>query len=96
MALSEQQYIMLCKKQIEEKYSLCNRDGYMNRDLEILSREKAEIGINGKVAFNEVFKEDFGKVKGLIYLFDGTGSIDYVKLTGADRQIVFEDNFDKQ
>jgi len=62
----------------------------------LVKGKKAEIGINGKVAFNEVFKEDFGKVKGLIYLFDGTGSIDYVKLSGADGQIVFEDNFEKQ
>ena len=49
MALSEQQYIMLCKKQIEEKYSLCNRDGYMHRDLEILSRlieEKTGVSIS--------------------------------------------------
>jgi hypothetical protein len=56
--------------------------------------KKAEISINGKVAFNEVFKEDFGKVTGLIYIFEGTGSIDYVQLAGADGQIVFEDSFD--
>ena len=48
------------------------------------------------MAFNEVFKEDFGKIKELIYLFDSTGSIDYVKLTGAEGQIVFENNFEKQ
>jgi hypothetical protein len=55
--------------------------------------KKAEIAINGKPAFHEVFKEDFGKITGLIYLFEGTGSISYVKLTGADSQYIFEDNF---
>jgi hypothetical protein len=49
MAISEQQYITLCKKLIEEKYSLCNREGYMHRDLEILSRlieEKTGVSIS--------------------------------------------------
>ncbi|HEY4788277.1 MAG TPA: hypothetical protein VIH57_19625 [Bacteroidales bacterium] len=58
--------------------------------------KNAEICINGKAAFNEVFKEDFGKIVGFIYLFEGTGSIDYVKLTGLDGQMMFEDNFEKQ
>ena len=56
--------------------------------------KSAEIHLNGKTAFQQTFKEDFGKVVGLIYIFEGTGSLDYVKMEGADGQTVFEDDFE--
>src|SRR5688572_22226912 len=37
MARSEQRHIDLCKKQIEEKFSFGNGQGYSQRDLEVLS-----------------------------------------------------------
>jgi len=40
-----------------------------------------------------LYKEDFGKKVTIIYIFDGTGSIDYAKLEDGNEQIVFEDNF---
>jgi hypothetical protein len=65
------------------------------QEIEINVRNKnAEIYINEEVAFQEVFREDFGKIVGLLYIFEGTGSLDYVTLTGADGQTVFEDNFE--
>jgi hypothetical protein len=56
--------------------------------------KNADIYINGEKAFQEMFKEDFGKIVGLLYIFEGTGSLDYVTLTGADGQTVFEDDFE--
>lgn len=53
----------------------------------------AAININGKTEFTETYKEDFGKITGLIYIFERTGSIDYVKLAGTDGKVVFEDRF---
>lgn len=66
------------------------------QEIGINVREKnAEIYLNGKLAFTEDFQEDFGEIVGLIYVFEGAGSIDYVKLTSVDNKTVFEDRFDE-
>lgn len=56
--------------------------------------KNAEIYLNGQKAFQEQFKEDFGEVVGLIYIFDGVGSIEQVQLAGEYGQTVFEDHFE--
>ncbi|TCS89074.1 hypothetical protein EDD80_102267 [Anseongella ginsenosidimutans] len=53
----------------------------------------AKISLNGEIVFRETFKEDFGEIMGLVYLFEGTGSLDYVRLTDGDGQTAFEDDF---
>lgn len=53
----------------------------------------AKISINGKVVFQQTFKEDFGDIMGLLYLFDGTGSLDYVRMADKVGETVFEDDF---
>ncbi len=55
--------------------------------------KKAEIVLNGKLAYEESFIKNFGKIVGLIYIFDGTGSIDYTQLTDETDNVVFEDDF---
>jgi hypothetical protein len=40
------------------------------------------------------FKQDFGKVMGLVYNFKGTGAIDYVKLTNGGNKLVYQEDFD--
>ena len=68
---------------------------YAWQELEIKVRDKsAEILMNGETVFREVFKEDFGKVVGLAYIFEGTGSLDFVKMSDANGQVIFEDGFD--
>lgn len=59
-----------------------------------VENKNAEIILNGETAFRQTFQEDFGKVVGLIYLFEGTGSLDHVRMEGIDGQVVFEDGFD--
>ena len=58
-----------------------------------VNNKNAVIYINGEPAFRETFKEDFGNIVSLIYVFEGTGSIDYVKLQDGKGQTVFEDKF---
>lgn len=58
-----------------------------------VKNRKAKININGKVVFEETYKEDFGIIKGLFYMFDGTGSLDYVRLDDENGEVVFEDDF---
>jgi len=41
------------------------------------------------------FKNDFGKVVGLVYNFIGTGAIDYVQLKNGSNKIVYSDAFDE-
>ena len=72
----------------------CNIFDWQNVRISIENRN-AKIYINGEEAFNEVYKKDFGAVVGVVYIAEGTGSIDYVKLSGADGQTVFEDDFER-
>lgn len=58
-----------------------------------VQNKQAKIVLNGKVIFEETFQNDFGNIMGLIYLFDGTGSIDYVRLDNVNGEVVFEDDF---
>ena len=71
----------------------CNTYDWQEVEIKVRNK-KATILINGNEAFTEVFKEDFGNIVGLTYIFEGTGSIDYVKLTKADDEVVFQDEFD--
>lgn len=70
---------------------------YSWQEIGIKVKDKhADIYVNGKKEFTEVFKKDFGKIVGLIYVFEGMGSIDYVKLAKVDGEVVFEDDFEDQ
>lgn len=61
-----------------------------------VENKNAEISINGKVVFRENYKEDYGDVMALIYGFDGTGSLDHVRMTNGSDNIVFEDDFNRE
>lgn len=60
-----------------------------------VENKQAEITLNGKRLFTETFREDFGNIMALTYIFSGTGSIDHVRLAGKKNEIVFEDNFNQ-
>jgi hypothetical protein len=69
-------------------------DVYEWQELEIRSNDRrAGIYLNGKLTYEETYKEDFGKVVGFIYIFGGTGSIDYARLADTEGKLVFEDDF---
>jgi transcriptional regulator with XRE-family HTH domain len=69
-------------------------DIYDWQELSVLVRNKnAEIHINGEPAFSETYKENYGDIMGLIYIFEGKGSIDFVRLEDEEGLVVFEDDF---
>lgn len=71
-------------------------DIYNWQDLEIKVKGRhAAIYLNGKLTYEETYKQDFGKIVALIYIFDGTGSIDYAKLKDGQQQAIFQDDFEK-
>jgi hypothetical protein len=59
-----------------------------------VKNRRAEIHLDGKLAFEEKYLQNFGNIRSLIYLFDGTGSIDYAILKDGSGQVLFEDTFD--
>ncbi len=70
-------------------------DVYDWQDIKVSVRDKnAAIYINDELAFTEKFKEDFGDIVALLYIFEGTGSIDYVRLDDPEGEVVFEDEFE--
>lgn len=72
----------------------CNVYDWQELKLQVINR-KATIYLNGKPAFEETYKTDFGKIMALIYIFDGTGSIDYVTLKDQYDHTAFEDTFER-
>lgn len=66
------------------------------QDLElIVENRSATIYLNGQPAYREHFQKDCGNIMTLIYIFDGTGSIDYATLKDRDDKVMFQDTFDK-
>ncbi len=70
----------------------CNIYEWQELELRVIGKE-ATIYLNGQVSYKETYKKDFGNIVALIYIFDGTGSIDYSRLLNGMEQIVFEDEF---
>jgi hypothetical protein len=70
---------------------------YEWQEVEIrVENKNAEISINGKVVFRETYTEDYGNIMALLYNFDGTGSLDHVRLTDGSENMVFEDDFSRE
>lgn len=83
------------KSGVDSDLTLLGQDVFEWQEIGInVKDKKAEITINGESAYTESFKEDFGKIVGLTYIFDGTGSIEYVKLSDVEGNVAFEDDFE--
>jgi hypothetical protein len=66
------------------------------QELEVRVKDKhAAIYLNGNLTYEEVYKEDLGKIVALTYIFAGTGSIDYAKVENGKGEIIFEDDFSR-
>lgn len=71
-------------------------DIYNWQQVEVKVKDRnATIYINGKPVYNEIYKQDYGKIVALIYIFGGTGSIDNARLEDGDGKVVFEDDFER-
>ena len=71
----------------------CNVYEWQEVGIKVVNKS-ASIRINGKDCFNEKYKEDFGKIVALIYIFERTGSIDFVKLYNKDGNVAYADDFE--
>jgi hypothetical protein len=72
----------------------CDIYNWQNLEIKVNNR-RAAIYLNGRLTFEEVYKQDFGKIVALIYIFDGTGSIDFARLKNGEQKTIFEDDFEK-
>jgi hypothetical protein len=86
----------IMKKGTNNDLSSLGCDVYDWQELEIRVNDRhAAIYLNGQPAYQEVYKQDYGKIMALIYIFDGTGSIDFARLKDGNGKIVFEDDFER-
>ncbi|MBN9385238.1 MAG: hypothetical protein J0H74_31060 [Chitinophagaceae bacterium] len=91
-----------CERDIAIKMGEVVHDG-INKDLSVLGRnlyqwqqlqikvvnKKATIYLGDQPVYSMTYKNDFGKVMGLVYNFQGTGAIDYVRLKNGEGKIVY-------
>jgi len=82
------------RKGADNDLSALGCDVYDWQELELRVKDRnAEIFLNGKPVYREIYGQNMGKIVALIYIFDGTGSIDYARLEDGEGQIAFEDDF---
>jgi hypothetical protein len=60
-----------------------------------VAQKRATIYLDDQPVHTITFQQDFGKVVGLVYNFEGTGAIDYVKLTNGENKLIYDDEFNK-
>lgn len=66
------------------------------QDLELVVKNRtATIYLNGQPAYREDYQKNCGNIMTLIYIFDGTGSIDHATLKDGNDEVVFQDTFDE-
>ena len=81
---------------ISSDLSAFGRDLHKWQNLHIkVVNKQATIYLDEKPVYIINFKNDFGKVVGLLYNFTGTGAIDYVKLKNGENKLVYVDEFDE-
>jgi hypothetical protein len=86
----------IVKKGANNDLSSLGCDVYDWQELEVRVNDRhAAIYLTGQRAYQEVYRQDYGKITALIYIFDGTGSIDYARLKDGNGRIVFEDDFER-
>jgi hypothetical protein len=97
-----------CERETAIKMGEVVHDG-VNSDLSVFGRNvnqwqdiqvkvvdrQASISLDGKQVYSISFKQDHGKVVGVVCNFGGTGAVDYVKLTNGGGKVVLDDKFDQ-
>ncbi|OQP42775.1 hypothetical protein A4H97_11465 [Niastella yeongjuensis] len=81
---------------IHKDLSVFGRNVYQWQHLQVkVVNKKATIYLDEQPVYSISFKDDFGKVMGLVYNFNGTGAIDYVRLKNGENKEVYADEFDQ-
>ena len=74
--------------------SAFGRDMYQWQDLHVTIRQKnAEVRIGSEQVYTGAFKQNFGKIMGVVLTFTGTGSVEYVELRDLKDNQVLADSF---
>ncbi len=60
--------------------------------IEVVDKQ-ATIYLNGQRVYGMRFKNDFGKVVGIVYNFAGTGMVDDVRLMNGEGVLVLDEGF---
>lgn len=69
-------------------------DIYQWQKLRIVNTNKnASVFLNDKEAIQVQYTRDFGKIVGLIFTFNGLGSVDYINMKDLNGHVVYHDNF---
>jgi hypothetical protein len=80
---------------IHKDLSVFGRNLYQWQRLQIkVADKKATIYLDEQPVYSITYKNDFGKVVGLVYNFSGTGAVDYVRLQNGENKVVYADEFE--
>lgn len=60
------------------------------------SNKNAAVFLNENEVIQIKYKQDFGKIVGLQFTFNGTGSVDYITLKDKDGELIYHDDFKQQ
>ena len=66
---------------------------WQNVKIQVLAKT-ATIYLDGQLAYTLSFKQDFGKVVGLMYHLNGPAAVDYVRLKDGKGNSVYQDEFE--
>jgi len=70
----------------------CNVYDWQELGLSVHNKN-AEILLNGNSVFHFKYVKNFGELVGIIYTFDGLGSVDFISVSDGNGKIVYRDDF---
>jgi hypothetical protein len=56
--------------------------------------KRMQLFVDGRMAYEATFPNKPARLVGVSYEFEGTGSVDYVRFSRPDGEVVYEDTFD--
>ncbi len=59
-----------------------------------VTNKKVALFVNQKLVYSLSYKKPMGKIMGINFSFQGTGAVDYVRLSDGKNKVVYEDDFD--
>jgi hypothetical protein len=60
-----------------------------------VSNKRVKVLLDGKPVYQAAYQQPVGKIRGIVYNFRGSGSVDYVRLYDARNALVHADEFEE-
>jgi hypothetical protein len=74
--------------------SALGTDVYQWQTLQVKNENRnVTLLLNGAAIHQLVYKKDFGKIKGIIFTFNGPGSVDFIRMKSLHGAVQYEDEF---